>query len=163
MGSQKSVILKGQEYAIRKEAKANGPITPGHLLDYVHSGSGLGNIQIHSVAGDNAANRFAVEQDFFGKGIDDAYATSDQVQYAVLTSGSEVNAFLAIGENVNIGDTLESNGDGSLRAHSPQQADSNGVMVFGEVIKPERIVGYALEAIDNRGSSNQSRIIVELA
>ena len=161
MAAQKTIILKGQ--GIRSEAKANAPITPGHLVEFRTAGASLGEMQVHSNAGTNAARRFAVEQDFFGKEIGDEYATGDQVQYESVATGCWVNALLAIGEQVAIGEPLESNGDGSLRVHQPQQADSNGVMVFGELIYPERIVGYAMEAVDNRGSSNQSRLAVEIA
>ncbi len=161
MATEKVIVLKGQ--GLRSEAKANSPITPGHLVDFIISGAGIGEMVVHSTAGGNAPRRFAVDQDFFGKEIDNAYATGDQVQYESMPTGTWVNAFLDIGEQVFKGEPLESAGNGALRLHQPQQSDSNGVMVFGELIKPERIVGYAMEDVDNRGSSNQSRIAVEIA
>ena len=158
----KSVIIKGN--GIRKEAVANGSITPGHLLVL----ESTGKVAVHGTAGGNQNAIFAHEDDLQGNGIDTVYANSVTVQYNAFKKGEEVNALLANGETVVIGDFLESNGDGTLRLHVPQTEtiglDSSANLT---TFLPLRIVGVAQDALDLSDSSgadpDSSRIRVEIS
>jgi hypothetical protein len=137
----------------RKELKATAvAITPGMLVERTS-----GNlVQAHSNAGKNATPMFAVEDDLQGKEIGDNYAVSAQVQVNWFRTGDEVYAILNDGENVSIGDELESAGNGKLQAHGTDSAGEEHV---------EALVCRALEAVDMSDSSAADptgRILVEI-
>ncbi|MBU0973850.1 MAG: hypothetical protein KKC20_24645 [Proteobacteria bacterium] len=114
-------------------------ITPGMLLEVTSTGA----VKAHATAGGNVLPMFALEDELQGNGIADNYAASAKIQVWVPQRGEEVNAILAAGQNVSIGDFLESNGAGKLRAHG---ADSTGIYY------PNVIVGIAMAAVDLSGS-----------
>ncbi len=154
--TKKTIILKGM--GIRKERAADGAITPGHLV-YLKSTDKVG---VHATAGGNAQKAFAFEDDLQGGAIATAYADGAIVQYEVMQRGSEVNALIADGESIAIGDPLESAGDGTLQKHTPP-VDSSAEIT---TIYADSIVGYALEAVDMSGSSAadpSGRCAVEIA
>ena len=124
-----------------KEALADGAITPGHLLERTSAGK----FKVHSSAGQPCARLFAVEDGEQGNGIATAYTSGNQVQARACASGEEVYAILADGENVSIGDFLESNGNGELKKYV---ASSAGVVEY-----PNSIVGMALAAINASDSA----------
>jgi len=101
-------MLKGG--FIRKEAIASSAITPGDLVEF----GGVNELQDHSTVGGTARKAFALENDLIGRGIDDAYAAGETVQYAVCHSGTEVNARLAAAATCTKGQALESAGNGRL-------------------------------------------------
>jgi hypothetical protein len=121
------------------ERIAYAAITPGMLCE-LYSTSGY--CRKHATSGGNAVPIFALEDELQGKGITDAYAAGDKVQLWVAQRGEEVNALLADGENVAIGDFLVSNGDGYLKKYA-----------FDSAEKEDLIVAQALEAIDRSSSS----------
>jgi len=127
-----SVIADG---AISKEANASGSITPGMLIEKLSSGA----IRAHGSAGCDAQRAFAVENDLAGEEISHAYTDGEKVMYKVYQRGNEVYARLTTSQTINIGDTLESNGDGNLRKHA---SDSAGVVEY-----PEGLVGIAMESV----------------
>ncbi len=134
----KTISLKG-DY-IRKEDEADAAITPGHLIERTTTG-----VKVHATIGGAGAKAFALENDLIGKGIDDAYAAGDAVQYGVFVPGAEVYAKLAAGETCSKGDALESNGAGALvGASSPIEGS---------------IIGYAMEAQATAGG----RVKLEVA
>lgn len=110
---------------------ANDGLFPGRMVELNSSG----NVQEHSSAGGAAMPMFALEDELQGKDVDETYASGDPVQVWIPTRGDEVWAVLADGENVSIGDFLQSDGAGNLQAGT-----SNAVAV-------------ALEAIDLSASS----------
>lgn len=128
----KTIILKGD--FIRKEGEASAAITPGDLVEF----GGAADMRVHATIGGAARRAFALENDLIGKGITDAYAAGEMVQYGVCVPGAEVYARLAAGETCSKGDALESAGDGRLVVSSTAVAGS--------------IVGWALEAITVAGS-----------
>jgi len=134
-----SVILKSYSN-IRLEYDAVAAITPGMLVELTSAGK----VQAHSTAGGNAQTMFAFEDELQGKGINDAYAADDKVQVWHARPGDEVNAILPDGQNISIGDLLESAGDGMLQAHSPASEGAE---------YPEGVVAVALEAVDLSDSS----------
>lgn len=136
----KTIGLKGE--CIRKERQANAAITPGDLVEVMSTGK----LRRHATIGGQAAKAFALENDLIGKGIDDAYAASDQAQYGVFQPGAEVNAWLLLGESCSVGDFLESAGNGTLQVASTPVEGSN--------------VAIALEAIT--GGAAAKRVKVEV-
>lgn len=146
--------LKGSP--MRKEGTAGGSITPGHLVTY----DANGDIVVHADAGKNAVTTFAAEQDYIGGDIDYSYAAGDRVGYNFFKPGEEVYAFLNTGENVAIGEMLESAGNGSLKVHTPQPVDEGGTETYA--VQGNAIVGRALENVDNSAGENPVRLKVEV-
>lgn len=107
-----TIVLKGAEFAIQKEASAAAAISPGDLVVLTSAGA----VTPHNVAGHVATPAFAVEDALQGKTIEQQYAIADQVRYRVLPAGTEVNAFLAAGQSVARSALLMSNGAGAFTA-----------------------------------------------
>lgn len=138
--------IKLKKYSdVIEEMVANAAITPGMLIEVMSTGK----VRAHASAGLNALPMFALEDELQGKGIDDAYAAADQVQCWIPTRGDVVYALLKDGENIAIGDFLESAGTGYLQKHVADVDSSNDITT----IYPLQIVGQAVEAIDLSGSS----------
>ena len=134
--------IKLKKYVnIINEYKAAAAITPGHLIELTSSET----VQVHSIAGGKAAKIFALEDEPWGKGIDDAYVATYPVQCWMPVPGEEVLAILKNGEHAYIGSFLESAGDGTLQVHVP---DSGSVTNVGL-----QIVGQAIEEVDMTDSS----------
>ena len=141
-----SVIIKC-ESNITEELTAYAAITPGHLVELYPTTAGY--VRMHSTASGNVLPMFALEDESQGKGIDDAYAASDKVQVWIPTRGDIVNALLADGQNIAIGDFLESAGNGSLQKYVADVDSSADITtIYGNAI-----VGQATEAVDLSGSS----------
>jgi hypothetical protein len=119
-----TIVLKGQQNVIRKEAKASAAITPGDLVEF----GGTNELRVHSTIGGSARKAFALENDLVGQGIDDAYDANDTVQYGVCSPGCEVYARLAATKTCTKGDFLESAGNGRLQpASTPIEQSSIAV------------------------------------
>lgn len=127
-------------------------ITPGHLLEL----DSAGLVKKHATAGGNVLPAiFAVEDELQGRGIDTAFANSAKLQCWIPTRGDQVYAWLADGENVAIGEALESAGDGTLQAHATNSA--------GAVEYPNSILAVALQAVDLTNSASAAgRIVVRI-
>jgi len=125
-----------------EEFIAASAIKPGHLIELTSANK----VQSHSTSGGNVLKLFALEDSLQGKGITDAYAANDPVQAWFVQPGDQVNAILANGENVVIGDFLSSNGNGELKKYVI--ASSAAVIEY-----PEVIVAVARKAVDMSGSS----------
>jgi hypothetical protein len=121
---------------------AAGAITPGHLLQI----DSAGKVVVHATAGGNQTPLIALEDELWGKTIDDAFASGDPVQVWTAQRGEVAYMLLKDGENVAIGDYLESAGDGTLQKHV---ADSTGDILTNV------LVGMATEAVDMSGSSGE--------
>lgn len=120
-----------------EEHAAHEAITPGHLV-MINSDDEAAK---HAVEGGTAFPMFALEDESQGKGITDAYVSGAVVQCWIPTRGDIVNALLADGENVVIGDFLVSKGDGTLK-----KATSIASVSLDEF--PEAIIGVATEAVN---------------
>lgn len=151
----KTVLLKGDPIGKEAISASGSAITPGQLIELT-SGD---EVQEHSTAGGNAQPIIARAEEYAGGSIDDDYAVGDTVPFYVGRSGDEFYAFLADGEDVSIGDYLESDGNGDLQAHTPQAVDEGGTATY--TIYGEAIVFKALEALNNT-SGTPSRIKVEV-
>ena len=105
-----TVILRARD-RWTKERDAGGPITPGQLIELNASGQVIRHATDGGIV---AATTFALEDQVAGRGIDDDYASGESVVYQHFVPGEEVYALLNIGENVGIGQVLESVGNGNL-------------------------------------------------
>lgn len=138
---------------IIEEKVAAAAITPGMLIELTSTDT---KVQAHSTAGGNAIpTRIALENELEGEDIDTAYATDDVVQTWIPQRGAVAYMILADGENVSIGDPLESAGNGYLQKHvadveSFESAEPGSITVY-----PNQIVAVALEAKDLSGSSGE--------
>jgi len=138
--------IKVKKYSdVIEEMVASAAITPGMLL-IIES---TGKVKAHNQADKDAFPIFALEDELQGKGIDDAYAANDPVQCWIPYRGDIVNAILADGQKVVIGDPLTSDGYGRLKKH----VTDTGASTVPWTVYPEQIVGYATEALDLSGSS----------
>lgn len=138
---------------IIEEYKAHEAITPGELLE-LNSDK---EVLPHATAGGNVLAMFALEDELQGKDIDDDYVTGDQVQVWITVRGEEVYAILKDGENVSIGDFLESAGDGLLQKHTKDivEGGSSAESLEDTTIYTNQIVAIALQALDLSTSSGE--------
>ena len=138
--------IKVKKYSdVIEEMVASAAITPGMLLIIENTGK----VKAHDQADKDVFPIFALEDELQGKGIDDAYAANDPVQCWIPSRGDIVNAILADGQKVVIGDPLTSDGYGRLKKH----VTDTGASTVPWTVYPEQIVGYAAEALDLSGSS----------
>ena len=108
------VIVNGASATRYKEADAAEAITPGHLVDLNGSGGAVKNGAVIGTSG-NLPLAVAVENDIFGKTIDDAYAIGDRVIYGYLNSGDEFMGFVPAGAvAIVFNDYLTTNAAGTL-------------------------------------------------
>lgn len=136
------VVVIGNNYALYKEAPVAETITPGHLCDLDSSGK---LIKHATAAGKVAPLRVAVENDFFGKGIDDAWAVDDQGLWQELDTGCEFMALVAAAAPaIGKGDMVESAGNGTVR----------------KTTTLANAIGKAKEAVDNSGGAAAVRLRV---
>jgi len=137
--------IKVKKYAdVIEELTATAvAITPGALLERTSAGL----VQACTATTGAVLPMFALEDELQGKGIDDAYAVSAQIQCWIPGRGDMVYALLEDGEDVEVGEFLESAGNGKLQ-----------VLTTGQPI------GVAVENVDDSGSSgaDTGRIIVQI-
>ena len=138
--------IKVKKYSdVIEEMVASAAITPGMLLIIESTGT----VKAHNQVDKDVFPIFALADELQGKGIDDAYAANAPVQCWIPYRGDIVNAILADGEKVDIGDPLTSDGYGRLKKH----VTDTGSSAVPWTVYPEQIVGYAAEALDLSGSS----------
>lgn len=147
MANKKTVVIQNFLNNFTRDHVAAAAITPGMLLELTSANK----VQAHSNAGqDVGVIMFARENLLEGKTVDDNYAADDEVDVWIPQRGDIVEAILADGENVSIGDKLESNGYGFLQKYTADSyVPSEAVSVYGN-----QIVGVALEAIDASDNSS---------
>lgn len=145
-------VIKLKSYVdMTEELVAAAIITPGMLIER----TSLNKVQAHSTSGRNAARMFAREDYLQGKDYDDQYAVGDQVQVMLPLAGEELLGILADGEDVAIGDFLESNGAGFLQKHTADivEGGSSGEAIADVSIYTHQIVAQALEDVNISSSS----------
>ena len=84
------------------ECPCLGTPLPGHLLEFVNS-SGVKKVQVHSVAGGNAAPIFAMEDELQGRGIATAYTAGTNCMVRTFQSGDLVAARVATAQTLAFG------------------------------------------------------------
>lgn len=134
-----TILLKGEP--TRYEREAGGAITPGHMLQL----GSTDTVVVHAVAEGTSAKWFAVENDIAGDDLAHAYATGEKVQIHAAKPGDEMYIFVDAGEDIAIGDFLESDAAGNLKEHV---ADSAAVVEVDNAI-----VAMALQTLDLTASA----------
>ena len=137
------------------EGIASGVITPGMLLETTNAAASNSRLTVkaHATQGGYAEADFAVEDALQGNLITDDYADGATVEHHIEQKGSVVYALIKAGEDIDIGDELISNGDGTLIENG---SEGSGVTV-------RQIIGYAIEAVDLTGSTAvDTRIAVRI-
>ena len=143
MVTTKRTIKLKKYLDIIEEYVAGGTITPGMVVE-IYQSSTATRLRAHNHEdGDVAPLMVALENELLGGGIDDNYATGDQVQVWVVQRGEQFYGLLENGSHVEIGDKLTSKGNGRLKKWV---ADS-------DTPHTSQIVAVALEHRDLSGSS----------
>lgn len=137
----KTILIKGHPEPVLEEYTATAALSPGHVLEIISTGK----VQKHGTAGGKCYALIALENSQQGKVITDAYAAGDQVYCFWARTGDSFLGLLLNGENVAIGDYLESAGDGTLRK---LVADTSA-----GTIKVGSLKFIAAEAVDMSGSA----------
>lgn len=148
MATPKTILLKGD--GLYKEALAGGAITPGHLIDRNSSN----RFVVHATAAGNAYPMFALEDEAQGKDITDAYASGEIVNAVIPQKGAEIYAIVAAAAPaIVIGDELESAGNGTVRKVATTAVTQSNL---------RRVIGRALEAVDNSAGGSAVRLKIEI-
>jgi hypothetical protein len=144
--SQTIVLKQVQIGRAQIEKQAVAELYPGHLLERTSADK----VQKHSTSGGTCSlPMFAIEDENQGNGIDDAYAADARVVCWMPQRGDQVQAVLADGQSVAIGDYLESNGDGTLKKFAADTADSDDAFTGYD----RQVVAQADEAVNLSDSS----------
>ena len=136
MSTENQVHLLGQFN--REEQRAADTITPAMLVELDTNGE----VVPHSTAGGYAERIFAEIDALQGNTLSDDYSDDDLVALNVEFPGSETQAWIAAGEDIDIGDMLISAGDGTLIENG---SEGSGVTV-------RQIIAVAREVQDLTGS-----------
>jgi hypothetical protein len=134
------ILLMGQPIQ-NEDAAAAEAITPGQLVAL--NGSGL--VIKQATASIATSRTFAMERDEMGNDIDTDYAIGDTVKVGAFHQGERVLGFIASGQNISVGDMLESAGGGNLK-------------VFGSGV----VLAKALESVNNTAGPGAARIRLEI-
>lgn len=119
MQKPRKIFLGGtQNPVIIADVPAGGTITPGHLIERYDAGSGVVKWRVHSTQAGAAAKAVALNWSSMNKGVDDNYTASDLMEAIIAPSGVNLWMIIASGQNIAIGNFLESAGDGTLRIYN---------------------------------------------
>ena len=146
------VLKQGQAQRVQIEKVANAALYAGNLVELMSTDK----VKKHATAGgDVAPIMFALEDSLRGRGITDAYSAADIVTVWLPQRGDEVYALLADGQNVAIGDKLESDGNGCLTKYTADvdPAHSSDIGDAAMTNYGNQIAAIAVEALDLSASS----------
>lgn len=110
--SFKTIKIKKYEDIINEEVAA-ATITPGAVVELTSAGK----VQPHSTADGPVSVMLALEDELQGNTIEDDYAADDRVQVWAVQPGEEALVLIPSSLSPDIGDYLQSNGDGKCKAH----------------------------------------------
>jgi len=117
---------------------AAATIYPGMLINQASTGK----VAIHASEGEFAENMIAAEDALQGKTVADAYAAGAVVPTLIPNKGTELNVLIQAGQEVDIGDSLVSGGDGTFIVSSAVSTSTvTGVVLY-----------IAAEALDLTGT-----------
>lgn len=143
----KTIQLRGLAPRIGGKAGAAG-VLPGHLLSRASGGTFV----VHPTAAGMAEVLIADVEEYVGGSIDTAFANSDHIPILQGQKGDQFYMLLKTGNNVVIGDFLESAGDGTLQKSTHAVTSATTAAAWPLFV--------ALEAVNNASGSAQ-RIKVE--
>lgn len=112
-----TIKLKKYQDIINEEEAASA-ITPGALIELTSADQ----VQHHSTADGAASTILALEDELQGRTIANNYAADDRVQAWYVQPGEEALVLIDAAHDPAIGDYLQSNGDGKLKAHGAGEA-----------------------------------------
>lgn len=145
--AKNTIKLKNYSNIMEEYVATAVAITPGSLLELDNAGK----VKAHATAAGNVlVPMVACEDELQGGSIDTVLAAGARVQVWIPTRGDQAYMLLKDGENVAIGDALESAGDGTLQKHVVDVDSAADV----ETLYTRPIVAVALEAVDLTGSAN---------
>lgn len=124
---------------IQEEYKAASALYPAYLVELTENSK----VQSHSSTGGNAEKAFALEDALQGNDLAVEYSADGVVRVWYPQRGDQVQAVLADGETIKVGDFLESAGDGSLQKYA----------VESTAVYTEQVIGVALEDVNTSASS----------
>jgi hypothetical protein len=114
----------GGPMVLSNEHVASAAITPGYLVE-LHSDSGTLKARANASATNQPTLAVALNQPEQNEGIDDAYAAGDLVKMGFLAPGSVFYGVIPSGQDIAVGDYLQSNGDGKLKEATAVTATAN--------------------------------------
>ena len=135
------VVVIGPDKPIYSEAAAGEAITPGHVVSIRQAGDNVEAIK-NTRTEVTVPMMVAVENDIFGKGIDDAYAVGDTVIYQHLRAGCEFMATVPVGAP-------------AIAFDDPLTPDASGNLVKGT---EATAVARARTVVDNSGGTTPARV-----
>jgi len=147
MATKNSIVMRqGQAQRVQLERIPAAALYPGHLIELTSADK----FQKHAVVGGSVAlAMFALEDENVGKNIDQVFGTTSKAVGWIPQKGDWVLAILKDGQNVAIGDKLESGAGGLVQKHTADTVDSaTGITVYDG-----QIIGIAMEALDLSDSS----------
>lgn len=103
---------------------AGATIIPGMLIETFDNG-GVTNYRPQSAAADVSSPVIALEQVMMNLGVDDPYHVNDLVIAGALRQGSTFWGLIPSGQNIANQQSLQSNGDGRLKAATATTAAAN--------------------------------------
>lgn len=105
---------------------ASEAITPGHLIEMIPAQSSAAPQWRKNASATNVAPPIvALEQSHYNLGVDDDYAIGDLVCAAYVHVGDVIWGLLPSGQNIQMSEYLQSNGDGTFKTASAVTADAN--------------------------------------
>lgn len=120
------LLFTGGPRVIDNEHVASEAITPGHLIEPVPAqASDALTYRKNASASEILVLCVALEQSHLNLGVDDAYASGDLVTACYLKTGDIFWGLLPSGQNIQVGEYLQSNGDGTLKSASATTAAAN--------------------------------------
>lgn len=137
-----SIIVKSYSN-IFIEKTAGEEVYPGMLVSINSSDQ----VIKHATAGGNAYPMVVYEDALQGKSVAESYAAGDKVKIWIPQRGDVAQFLLEDGQNVSIGDFVESNGLGMIQKHTVEAVTSSDVQV-ANTIYSNPIVGQVDEAQD---------------
>lgn len=107
----------GGPRVIVDEFIASEAITPGHLIETVPDQDSAAPQWRKSASATNVAPPIvALEQSHYNLGVDDDYAIADLVCAAYVRAGDVIWGLLASGQDIQMGEYLQSAGDGTFKS-----------------------------------------------
>jgi hypothetical protein len=138
-----SNTIKIKSYVdVQEEYIADAAIKPGNLVKLDSDGK----VTVFATNAGMVLPMFAVEDEFQGKTVTDAYAQGDVVQCWIPNRGDVVMGILDKGANVSIGDLLEATDDGTLRKLTTGSSASDGGAIVGVALETLNLTATAAVA-----------------
>ena len=130
------------------EYKAEEAINPGHLVEIITASANRGQVQKNGTAGARIPRKFAIENDYVGEDITDAYSTGDRVKVVTFQPGEHVYVKLAASAAAIVeGDILTPHSDGTMAKHSTAAHEKMAI---------------ALEDVDNSSGTSEVFLAAEI-